>query len=247
MMLRRHCPHDPHCPEVKRVEEGYLRITGWEPGQPRDEHHERDVDVPASLLPEVADLEIRDFVTYRARLARPGGDQLRIQTLRAYAVESDRDFFDRYHSGGPGPTAEELSGPAQYLADEARAGRTYRNLHVIDTRGDVGIGDYLRYAFEWGYQFNTAHGMDVRILDLADHPAAGVVQRMGDYWVLEGYHVVLCRYDAVGHNEGWVGVDDGGQRGYVAAAELAWSLSTPFSQWWATHPQYHRANAAQVA
>lgn len=245
-LLRRHCAFDPKCPEVKTLDDGMLRITGWAPGQPRDAAHERDIDVPTSLFPDTAGLEITDFVAFRDRVSRPGGDQLRIQTLPRYAVDSDRDYYTRYHTGGPPPTDEELRPWIDYLAREAAAGRTYRNLHIIDTRAG-GMGDYLRYQFEWGYTFNSRHGMAVRVLDLADHPAAEVVTRIGDYWVLEGYHIVLCRYDDEGHPEGWVGVDDGAQRGHLAAAELAWSLGTPFTDWWAANPRYHRAGGTRVA
>jgi len=32
--------------------------------------------------------------------------------------------------------------------------------------------------------------------------------------------------------------------GLIALAEVAWSLATPFTTWWAEHPQYHRRNTA---
>jgi hypothetical protein len=31
--------------------------------------------------------------------------------------------------------------------------------------------------------------------------------------------------------------------GYVALAQVAWELATPFTTWWTAHPQYHRDTA----
>lgn len=105
-------------------------------------------------------------------------------------------------------------------------------------RGD--LTDYLRYQFEWGYAYNVRHGQDARILDTADWPGAEALFRAGDFWVLEGVHVVLCRYDEQGRPLGTVAVDAAGAAGYIAAAELAWQLGRPFAERWAAHPRYHR-------
>jgi hypothetical protein len=101
----------------------------------------------------------------------------------------------------------------------------------------------LRYQFEWAYAFNVRHGMDVRIVDTAENPAVAALLRVGDFWVIEHQHVVLCRYDDQGRPLGTVGVDDSGKLGYIAAAEMAWQLGTDFTTWWVAHPQYHRATA----
>ncbi len=78
------------------------------------------------------------------------------------------------------------------------------------------------------------------ILDLAEYPAAKALLSAGDFWVVEGRHVALVRYDQDNHHIGEVAVEDSGAHGYVAAAELSWQLATPFTQWWAAHPQYRR-------
>ena len=62
----------------------------------------------------------------------------------------------------------------------------------------------------------------------------------GDYWVPEHEHVVLCRYDDQGRPLGLVRVEASGAHGYIAAADMAWRLATPFNSWWTAHPQYHR-------
>lgn len=118
--------------------------------------------------------------------------------------------------------------------------QTRRNLHVIRQP----LSGYLRYAFEWGYAYNVRNGQDVRILDAAEHPPAAWMFRTGDYWVVEGQHVVLCRYSCEGVPQGLVEIGAGGAAGFVAAGEMAWQLGTPFTEWWATHTEYHREPTA---
>lgn len=88
----------------------------------------------------------------------------------------------------------------------------------------------------------TQHGQDVRILDVKVSPAAEVLFRTGDFWVLEHQHVVVCRYDREGRPLGTVAVDAAGAGGFLAAAELAWRVATPFTEWWNAHPQFHRTS-----
>jgi hypothetical protein len=239
-VLSSHCGFEEQCPAiVEGEEEGMVRAVGWAPGAPHTPEYEVQVDLPASLVPGVMSLDIPDFTAYLEKVRRPCGDRLRVQTLRQYGVPSDQDYYLRYMDGRSGPTDADLAVWGTRLRDYSADGSTWRNLHVVD--GD--IGDYLRYQFEWAYSFNTRHGMDVRIVDAAEQPAARVLLRIGDFWALERQHVVLCRYDEQGRPQGTVGVDDSGKLGYLAAAEMAWALGTPFAQWWAAHPQYHRTTA----
>lgn len=237
-VLNSSCGFDQQCPDITGPdEEGMLRIRGYLPGAEHTPENEREVDVPATLIPGAAALDIPDFTAYLARVRKAQhGDILRIQTLRQYGVPSDQDFFVRYMDGRPGPTEQELAGWGAQLDDDRANRRAYRNLHVVD--GD--IGDYLRMQFEWAYTFNTRHGMDVRIVDAAEAPAAAMLLVVGDFWVIEGQHVIRCRYDAEGRPLGHVAVDDSGKLGFMAAAEMGWRLATPFADWWAAHPEYHR-------
>jgi alpha-ketoglutarate-dependent taurine dioxygenase len=106
------------------------------------------------------------------------------------------------------------------------------------------LSDYLRYAFEWVYTYSSKAGQEIRILDLDEQPAAAVLQRTGDFWVVEHQHVALVRYDDQYRHQGEVAVEDTSAAGYVAVAELAWHLGVPFADWWAAHPQYRRAGQA---
>lgn len=214
-----------------------LRIRGYTPGLPRTPENEREVDVPPSLVPGVTDLDIPDFLAYRERVKCTPGDQIRVQTRRRYNVSSDQDFYDRYRDGGPRPSEAELADWGEYLEAERAAGNAYRNVHVVN--GDIGL--YLAYQFEWAYQYNVIHGQQVRIVDVAETPAAAAVLWVGDFWVLEHRHVVLGRYDDQDRYLGVVGVDASGKHGYLAVAEMVWELGTDFTTWWAEHPRYHRA------
>ena len=238
-VLRTECGFDQQCPAIKETEEGNMvRVTGYVPGKPHTPENERDVDVPPTLIPGVMSLDIPDFRAYLGKVRKPqNGDMIRVQTLRQYGAPSDQDFFVRYMDGRPGPTEEELAVWGAQLDDDRANGRAYRNLHVVDGP----LGDYLRYQFEWAYAFNVRHGMDVRIVDITENPAAAALLCVGDFWVIEHQHVVLCRYDDQGHPLGTVGVDDSGKLGYIAAAEMGWQLGTDFTTWWAAHPQYHRS------
>lgn len=236
-MLSSACGLDEQCPAIERAGDGMVRARGWVPGATHTPENEREVDFPDTLVPGLATLEIPDFTAYAASLHRPGGDRLRIQTLRQYGVPSDQDYFIRYMEGRPGPTDNDLAIWGGKLRDYTADGSTWRNVHVVE--GD--IGDYLRYQFEVAYTFNVRHGMDIRIVDASDQPAVRSLLRVGDFWTLERQHVVRCNYDNQGRPLGTVGIDATGKLGYLAAAEMAWELGTPFSQWWAAHPQYHRA------
>jgi hypothetical protein len=237
-VLRRQCGIGDNCAEVVIEEDGKVRITGYKLGSAHTPENEVTIEAPATLVPELTKLDIPDFAAFRRSVRQTPGDSYRVQTLTQYGVPSDDDDFRRYLEGGE-PQSPYREPWFQSLCEDAEAGRAYRNLHVVNGP----LSDYLRYQFEWAYAYNVQYGQDVRILDAAQHPAADVLFRTGDFWVLEHKHVVLCRYDQDGRPLGWVGVDAAGAAGYIAAAELAWHLASPFTAWWTGHPEYHRASA----
>jgi hypothetical protein len=50
--------------------------------------------------------------------------------------------------------------------------------------------------------------------------------------------------DHYGVPQGLVEVGASGAGGFIAAGEMAWQLGTPFTEWWAAHPEYHREPTA---
>lgn len=230
------CPINDECPKVERGREGWIEVTGYTPGS--DHSVDVTVEVPDTLLPEVAGLEVPNLGGWITEHHRT--DLLRIQTLDSYGSGSDGDDVRRYLSGAPAPASPARDEWFKRLRDEADAGRVRRNLHVIHEP----LTSYLRYAFEWGYVYNQAAGMQIRILSVGDTTAAAHMAKIGDFYVAEGLHVARLRYDQAGSLLGTVKVSADAAEAYAALAELAWQHAVDFNSWWAEHAQYHRDQRA---
>lgn len=229
------CPIGKQCPEIDKVDEGY-EIVGTNIPDPRLPEHERRVRIPSTMLPELDELAIDDFETWLEARRNATGDMLRVQTLTAYAAPSDDEDFAGYLNGAPEPTSPYREGFFQELREERASGRVWRNLVVL--RGEP--TSYQRYANEWVYTYSVQAGQDVRVLDLREAPAAEVLLRTGDFWVVESQYVALVRYDEDNTHQGETAVEDTAATGYIAAAELAWDMATPFISWYESHPEYRR-------
>jgi hypothetical protein len=83
---------------------------------------------------------------------------------------------------------------------------------------------------------NTAAGEQIRMTELT--PA---LAQVGDFFVLDGKHVVRSRYDSDCRFVGAGVVNDPHSAApLVALAELLWNQATDFTTWWDAHPSYHR-------
>jgi hypothetical protein len=231
-----YCTIGDQCPRIKRVGDRF-HVTGERVDDPRLPEKEATVALPGTMFPELADLEITDWPAWLKRHRQTPGDMLRIQTLDRYGVVSDDEDYQGYVNGAPAPRSPYREPWFEQLRAERAAGQLRRNLHVVRTP----LNPYLSYACEWGYAYNVQAGQDVRILDVAEQPAAEWLFHTGDYWVVEHQHVVLCRYDNAGQPQGLIQVEASGAGGYISAAEMAWRLGVPFTLWWNSHPEYHRA------
>lgn len=229
------CRVGTSCPRIERSEGGY-DIVGINVPDPRLPPDECKVHVPETMLPELGSLDIQDFAAWLDHHRRAPGDMLRVQTLDAYEVESDGGDFAGYLNGAAEPTAPDREPFFRQLRAERAKGMIWRDLTMVNGS----LTDYQRYGFEWVCPDAVAAGQDVRVLDIAEHPAAAELRRTGDFWVVEGDHVALVRYDTDGRHLGEVAVEASAVHGYVAAAEIAWRLATPFTEWWAAHPEYRR-------
>jgi hypothetical protein len=236
--LRVHyCGNGDECPALDRREEGGVEVTGQLVDRPGLPPGEATVLAPDSLFPEIVPLhvDLGSFITQHHRT-----DLLRMQTLDFYDVPSDGEDYRRYLDGAPAPAATGKQGWLNRLRSDTAAGRLRRNVHIV--RGP--LTPYLRYQFEWCYVPNTAAGQDIRVLDMTQNPAVTSMLKVGDLVVVEGHHVARLHYDANGGYQGAIAVGDDAAVGFIALAEVAWSLSIPFGTWWAEHPQYHRGNNA---
>ncbi|MGH3898932.1 MAG: DUF6879 family protein [Pseudonocardiaceae bacterium] len=163
------------------------------------------------------------------------GDLFRLETLPFYNAASDDDDFLRYLRGEPAPTAEAKQPWLDRIRADVAAGRAWRRVHAVTHP----LPDYVRYECEWGYVPNTAAGEQVRIAELT--PA---LAQVGDFFVLDGEHVVRSRYDSECRFVGAEVDDPGSAAPLVALAELLWSQATDFTTWWNAHPSYHRDTQA---
>ena len=158
----------------------------------------------------------------------------RLEVLDAYAVASDGGDFARYLAGEPAPDPTRKNAWLDTLRAERRAGKVRQWVHVV--RGP--LSDYLRFEMEWGYLPNLQAGAEVRILDLAERDQPdGLVDE--DFWLLDDEAALLMHYDSGGHFTGAEVANDLGR--YRNARDAAWSNAVPFTDYWRTHPQYHRA------
>lgn len=231
------CQVGTSCPRIERVD-GALDVVGTHVPDDTLPEHERKVRVPDTMFPELASLDIPDFGAWLEQHRRAPGDMIRIQMRDSYAVPSDDEDFAGYLNGVPAPKSPYREPFFQQLRDERAKGMVWRNLTVVNGP----LTDYQRYGFEWVCPYSAEAGQEIRVLDIAEQTAAAALCSLGDFWVVEGEYVVLVRYDQDGHHLGEVAVENQTAHGYIAAAEMAWQLATPFTEWWAAHPQYRRAH-----
>jgi hypothetical protein len=236
--LRAHyCGNGDECPAVNRREGGGIEVTGQLVDRPGLPPGEATVLAPDTLFPEIVSLhvELGRFIAESHRT-----DLLRVQTLDYYGVSSDDEDYRRYLSGEPAPAAAGKQEWLNRLRTDTAAGRLRRNVHIVRSP----LTPYLRYQFEWCYVPNSAAGQNIRVLDVMETPAAAPLLKVGDLAVVERCHIARLCYDPDGSYQGAVAVGDDAAVSYLALAEVAWRLATPFTTWWAEHPQYHRGHTA---
>jgi hypothetical protein len=163
----------------------------------------------------------------------------RLEVRDHYAVASDGGDFARYLAGEEMPDAARKNTWLDELRADTAAGKHWQWVHVVCGP----LSDYLRYSFEWGYAINIHAGADVRVLDLAEHPRpAGIPDE--DFWLLDDQAVLIMHYDDSGRFLGAEPVVAPEVSRYRHAREVAWEAAEPFADYWARHPQYHRAKVA---
>lgn len=159
----------------------------------------------------------------------------RMETLPAYAVDSDGDDYHRYVRGELEPDWERK----QPWLDELRADRDSGKLRYRVRVLSAQLTDYERYACEWGYALNTQAGEDIRVLRRGEHPVpAGLIER--DFWVVDDDATVAMHYDDAGRFTSAEVLPADVLREHLDARDEAWAAAEPFGPWWARHPELHR-------
>ena len=163
----------------------------------------------------------------------------RLEVRDNYAVASDGGDFARYLAGEDLPDAARKSVWLDELRADTAAGKRWQWVHVV--RGP--LSDYLRYAFEWGYAVNIHAGADVRVLDLAEQPRPAAIPDE-DFWLLDAEAVLIMHYDDQGRFLGAKTAVQAELPRYRHARDAAWEAAEPFADYWARHPEFHRARVA---
>ncbi|MGH2870698.1 MAG: DUF6879 family protein [Pseudonocardiaceae bacterium] len=231
------CPNTLDCNKIYGLEDGRRAVRGDKPdaallaemGPLPD--HEGVVIVEAELLPELREVltldQLGEFVAkHHTR------DLFRLETLPFYNAVSDDDDFGRYLRGEPAPSAEAKQPWLDRIRADVAAGRAWRRIHAVTHP----LADYVRYECEWGYVPNSAAGEQVRIAELTS-----ALAQVGDFFVLDGEHVIRSHYDETCKFVGAEVLSDPYSAApLVALAELLWNQATDFAIWWDAHPGYHR-------
>jgi hypothetical protein len=163
----------------------------------------------------------------------------RLEALDAYDVETDGEDFARYLSGEGEPNADYKSGWLKQLRDDTAAGKQWSRVHVLATP----LNGYLRYECEWGYAYNISAGEQVGIIDFSEQELPGDVI-LDEFWLFDDEHLLLMHYDEAGHFVGGEPLPADDLPRYRAAMKAATDVAVPFTDWWARHPEEHRANWA---
>lgn len=169
----------------------------------------------------------------------------RLETFPAYAVPSDGGDVARYLAGEPEPDPDRKGPWLDHLRGEAAAGKARYRVRTLCSP----LNGYLRYECEWGYMPNAKAGETIRVIDLAEQPLPREVQPVHfDWHLLDEQHLLRMHYDGDGT---FLAADATSKPSevekYRLAAAAAWNTAVPFVDYWAAHPQFHRANQPQAA
>jgi hypothetical protein len=161
----------------------------------------------------------------------------RLEARERYDVPAEREDFDRYLRGEPGPVWSRKQAWLDVLRADAARGLYSHRVHVVHSP----LNDYLRFECEWAYTYNVEAGEDTRILDLAEVPRPPALIDE-DFWLLDDHAAVRMHYDDDDRYLGGEIVLASLLPRYRAARDAAWSAGVPFTAYWSEHPQYWRTN-----
>jgi hypothetical protein len=175
--------------------------------------------------------------TRRVRRRAHGPIGFRLETRDRYNVDSDAGNVARYLAGDPEPSMT-VKGPwLKRLAQERAEGKRRSRVHVLRSP----LCDYLRYECEWGYRYTASAGEEIFILDLTEEPTPdGLIE--ADFLILGDAHVVLVHYDDEDRFVGAEPLPPGVLPSYLRCRAAALRAAIPFTDYWARHPEFWRAN-----
>lgn len=162
----------------------------------------------------------------------------RLETLPAYAVDSDGDDFHRWLAGDF-TVSERHQRWMDVLRRERAEGRVSARVRVFS---EV-LTDYELYSC-LAYERNSAAGEEIRVLRVGEHGMAEATGNLGDFWLVDDHEALRMHYDERGEFVGAELLPPGHATSLRSIRDMAWETAEPFSQWWVRHPELHRKQAA---
>jgi hypothetical protein len=147
----------------------------------------------------------------------------RLETLPAYNMAGEQDEYQRFLAGEK-PPVDLHYGWLDLVSGHVSAGRSMRRVRLVSRP----LSDYIRYEFEWGFQFNVRAGEDIRVLDVTDRPIALPKQ---DFWLFDESTVVHLNYDQTGATVSREQVDAPDLSKYLGWRDLALSQSVSYDEY----------------
>lgn len=158
----------------------------------------------------------------------------RLETLQHYDVPSDEERQRAFHTTGALPPPRTGKADDLSLISEIRqSGRDVGRVHVVDWP----LSDYVRYELAV-YAENVDAGEDIRIADLATHPA--LAELTTDFAIFdagtEDPSVIIFDYSDEGRIRGYRHSQDTAEiAAYRQQYELARRHSVPLPEYLAAH------------
>lgn len=151
----------------------------------------------------------------------------RLELLPQYLVVGEKDFQD-YLAGEPFPPTSEgkwwtyMQGWRDKIADHRAHNREMGRVHLIPER----LTPYFMYEVEWGYNYTSTAGEDVRFLEKSSVDPSLQSRLKEDFWIFDRKSVVICDYEQDGT---WLGArlldSPEAVPSYIALQEEIYALS----------------------
>lgn len=168
-----------------------------------------------------------------------GSTLFRMECLPLYVTDAEIRDFQRWLDGAAEPDMERKGKWLQVLRDEEEAGLISTRVRILSEE----VTAYERFECDWAYRYNVPAGEDTRILHVGEHdiPDLALVE---DFWIVNDAVWVPMYYDEHGRFEGADFGDHDRLHEVMIARDAVWAAAEPFEEWWARHPELHRARRA---
>lgn len=144
----------------------------------------------------------------------------RLETRSFYAVDEEREHFNRYLNGEARP--DDFNAEWIELVREATAqGKSIERVHVVPGE----LTPYLRFEIEWGYLHSARVGERILLLD--ERNANLISEPHQDFWLFDDETVVLMDYDEHGAFLGVRGADSTEVPRFLEARRVALQRAEP--------------------